>query len=174
MPITQNIQDDQILYANRQNVCFFKFVGEVRHGQSKGLESLIASLFNEQGSVCQDVVVDLTQAKYLDSTNLGLLAMIARHMLKHHQRKATLISTDADMTTLIQSMCLDQVFIMLDKPLHEVNAFSQLTQHNADEQQHAKMILAAHEELLTLSESNRQTFQPVVDLLKQELQNKGD
>ncbi|ALT00153.1 STAS domain-containing protein [Lacimicrobium alkaliphilum] len=168
------MQDDQILYANLQGVCFFRFVGEVRHGQSGGLEALINTLFDARDCVCDDVVVDLSQAKYLDSTNLGLLAMIARNMLEHHQRKPTLISTDKDMTTLLQSMCLDQVFTLLDKPLDAPDAFVEVSGQSADEQQRARMILAAHEELLKLGESNRQTFQPVVDLLKQELQSRND
>jgi anti-anti-sigma factor len=165
------MQDDQILYANLQGVCFFRFVGEIRHGQSAGLEALINSLFNDKNGVCKDVVVDLSQASYLDSTNLGLLAMIARNMLEKHQRKPTLISTDKDMTTLLQSMCLDQVFTLLDKPLDAPDAFVEVSDQGAGEQQRAKMILAAHEELLKLGESNRKTFQPVVDLLKQELQS---
>ncbi|GGD71814.1 STAS domain-containing protein [Lacimicrobium alkaliphilum] len=168
------MQNNQILYANLQGVCFFRFIGEVRHTQSSGLEVLINGLFEGKESVCQDVVVDLSQARYLDSTNLGLLAMIARKMLEHHQRKPTLISTDKDMTTLLQSMCLDQVFTMLNKPLDTPDAFVLVSDQSADEQQRAKMILAAHEELLELGKSNRQTFQPVVDLLKQELQSKED
>lgn len=166
--------DDQILYANLRGVCFFRFVGEIRHGQSAGLEALINSLFDDKDCVCNDVVVDLGQAKYLDSTNLGLLAMIARNMLEHHQRKPTLICADKDMTTLLQSMCLDQVFTMLDKPLDAPDAFVEVSDQSADEQQRAKMILAAHEELLKLGEGNRKTFQPVVDLLKQELQSRED
>ncbi|WP_088329291.1 STAS domain-containing protein [Lacimicrobium sp. SS2-24] len=164
------MQDNQILYANLQGVCFFRFVGEVRHNQSSGLEVLINNLFNDAENVCDDVVVDLSQARYLDSTNLGLLAMIARKMLETHQHKPTLISTSKDMTTLLQSMCLEQVFHLIDRPLDAPDAFVEVADQSTDEKQRAKMILAAHEELLKLGDSNRQTFQPVVDLLKQDLQ----
>lgn len=162
------MNDNQILFARQNDICFFKFIGEVRYTASGGLDRLIDKLFQDPGQ-CRDAVVDLREASYLDSTNLGLLAMIARKLITAHDRKPTLLSTNQEVNRILQSMCLDQVFILLDQPEKLGQPLQQWQQIEPDDRDRAKMLLTAHEALLELGEQNRQTFQPVVDMMRQEL-----
>ncbi|MDF2179724.1 STAS domain-containing protein [Aliiglaciecola sp. CAU 1673] len=164
--------EDQVLFAKHGQLCVFKFTGNVRHTQSAGLDHFVHELFSQQ-SGCDEVLVDLRECHYLDSTSLGLLALIARLYIKLHQRHPSLLVTEKDMQALLCSMCLDKVFTLVNQPTSARElAFAEMPAANQSEIEHVKTILKAHEELLTLDEGNRQTFQPVVDLMKQELAEK--
>lgn len=167
------MSDDQVLFARHNRVCIFKLSGDVRHTQSAGLDQFVRSLFEEQ-KVCDEVMVDLSACRYLDSTSLGLLAMIARLFIKQNGRPPSMLVTEKDILALISSMCLDKVFHLVQHGPSDVQmAFSEVPSQRQDEQEHIATILRAHEELLSLDQANREVFQPVVDLMRQELAEKN-
>ncbi|AWL13457.1 hypothetical protein HMF8227_03009 [Saliniradius amylolyticus] len=165
---------NHILFARQQKMVVFKLVGELRHTDSLGLDSLIQEVFVScEKPAVQEVLVDLSESRYMDSTILGLLAMIARLSIKKLGHKASLLCTNQDVLAILNSMCLDQVFILigaLDQAETGVE-YQSVDSLTSDEKARARVILEAHRSLMNLSESNKATFQPVVELMKQELES---
>lgn len=162
------MRDEQVFFANHAGLCVFKFVGELRHTSVEGMDEFIRHLFTH--FTCSRVAVDLTETEYMDSTCLGLLAMLARFSISHNKGKPSLFCTNANMLLLLKSMCLDQVFHFVEARIEDVPMRGVSEEANPDAQ--AEMIYQAHKELSALSEENRKLFQPVVELMEKEREGK--
>lgn len=158
----------QILFASINNCCFFKLCGELRYTNAAGMDDLIERLFSKPVS-CQQVIIDLNDATFLDSTHVGLLASLARYCQQQQLPKPTLFSTQPQINELLFSLCLDEAFEIVEKPTSPDVSLSGVTTSPYSEQQQGEMILRAHQALIDLNEKNKAEFQPLVDLLKQQL-----
>jgi anti-anti-sigma factor len=161
-------ESPQILFANIDNCCYFKLCGELRYTNATGIDDLIERLFGAQIS-CRQVVIDLNQATFIDSTYVGLLASLARYCQQQQLAKPTLFSTQTEINELLFSLCLDQAFQIIQQST-SVNAdMTSIAAKVYSEQQQGQMILRAHQALIDLNDKNKAAFQPVVNLLQQQL-----
>lgn len=161
-------EQQQILFACIDNCCYFKLCGELRYTNATGMDDLVERLFRQQ-SGCKQVVVDLNAANFMDSTYVGLLASLARYCQQQQLPRPTLFSTHAEVNELLFSLCLDQAFDIVQHATGQDYAMTAISGQNYSEQQQGQMILRAHEALIALNDSNKSQFQPVVDILKQQL-----
>ena len=164
---------DKILYAAQNGVWFIKLVGNIRYTGVAGFDAFVDRV-THHGKV-KDLLVDLNETTYLDSTTLGLLAVLASFVLKQRGFKPKMVSSNPSVTENIENMGLDRVFILLKNddvgasaPLSEIPAVER------DELERARHILTAHKAMMALSEKNREVFHDVVELLEQDLQAKTD
>jgi len=151
------------MFAREAGTCLFRLSGELRHTACAGLDKLAHELEHGQMLDCKEVVVDLGQAEFLDSTNIGVLATIARGSMLRLGRRATLYSPRPEITRLLRDMCMERAFVLVDKKLDTHAELVEVGDTEADEQLRARMVLRAHEALIDLDERNREAFQPVVD-----------
>jgi anti-anti-sigma factor len=160
--------DGRILYAIRDRVCFLKFVGDANHAATVGLDSLINELF--ENDLVEDVLVDLTETTYIDSTSLGELTKLSDLLMRRRSRKATIVSTQSGISEVLCNLGLDQVFVVVDSPPGGAGELHELPAVQLSERQNALRILEAHRKLMELNEKTGQEFRTVVDVLEQELQ----
>ncbi|MCC5827206.1 STAS domain-containing protein [Alkalimonas sp.] len=165
------MSDEQILFACLQDHCYFKLTGELRYTNAIGMDDLIEQLFEQEQPACAQVVVDLNEASFIDSTHIGLLASLARHCQQHQLPRPVLFSTNTEINQLLQGLCLDSVFDFVEHPTNQSIDMTPLQSGQASDQDKGEMILRAHEALLDLSDKNRQEFKPVVDLLRKQLRD---
>lgn len=159
---------DQILFACVEHCCYFKLCGELRYTNATGMDDLVERLFSAKLQ-CKQLVVDLNQASFMDSTYIGLLASLARYCQQQQLPKPTLFSTQPQVNELLFGLCLDQAFDIVQQPTHHAVDMSSVQAQPYSEQQKGLMILHAHEALIALNDKNRSEFQSVVDVLKQQL-----
>lgn len=159
---------EQILFACVEHCCFFKLSGELRYTNATGMDDLVERLFSAQIQ-CNQLVVDLNEASFMDSTYIGLLASMARYCQQQNLPKPTLFSTHALVNELLFSLCLDQAFDIVQQSTHEEFDMTSVTAQPYSDKQKGLMILHAHEALIALNEKNKAEFQSVVDILKQQL-----
>ncbi len=167
--------NDAIGYAVHDGVGYLKLSGELRHDTAAPLDALIERLFEPETLEITAVVIDLTEVSFMDSTVIGLLASIARALLSRSLAAPTLFSTNPEINQLLCSLCLDQVFTIVDAPTDR--PLGALKMHAmevecGERQCSSATILKAHEVLIEMNESNRDAFQSVVDLFRDELQRK--
>lgn len=106
------MNEGSFLFAEKDSSYFIRLVGDIKYTVCSGFDKFIDDIFNEANPV--DVLIDLTEASYIDSTNLGLLAKIAKLMDARHKRKVTIISTNDDINTILVSVGFDEVFDIID------------------------------------------------------------
>lgn len=158
----------QIYFACLEGCCYIKLCGELRYTHASGMDDLLARLQSQQ-LPCERLVIDLNQASFMDSTYLGLLASLARFCQQQQLPKPTLFSTQPEINTLLYSLCLDQAFEIVQQPTTAQLSMDPLQEAAYSEQQQGRMILRAHQALVALNDKNKSAFQPVVELLKQQL-----
>jgi len=166
-------EQEQILFASINNSCYFKLCGELRYTNATGMDDLIERLFSSQ-ITCDQVVIDLNQATFIDSTYVGLLASLARYCQRQQLPKPTIFSTQIEINELLFGLCLDQAFQIVQQPTNLSSGkvpldMTSVPARSYTEQEQGNMILRAHQALIDLNDKNKAEFQPVVNLLKQQL-----
>jgi len=157
-------------YALQNEVLVVKFAGSLCLGDafqtSAAAEQLFARLFAEGGF--KHVALDLTETENLDSTNLGLLAGVARFTDEVLGNKPTLFSTNPDITSLLQQVGLDSVFHMVNESPKNEGELEQVTPTDALETDFSALVLEAHRALAALNDANRAQFKNVLEVFERE------
>ncbi len=154
----------KILQAEQQGIYVLKFIGEIRLYLCSTLYMIIDSM--SSNPEFKTVVVDLSETTIIDSTTLGLLAKIAVLAKKKSAFLPTIISTNPDVTRIIQTMGFGEIFIIMKEPAANIKELEELPVLRATEQQVREKVLDAHLTLMELNESNREEFKDLVQALE--------
>ncbi|MGF1526226.1 MAG: STAS domain-containing protein [Candidatus Competibacterales bacterium] len=152
-----------VFYAKHDRLYILKFVGDIRYTLSCALDDFLDELFARNDF--DGILLDLSATTYIDSTNLGLLAKISRHLRRGGFPRPTLYTTNDDITTLLTSMGFDQAFTLCADRGSCLAAVQQLAVTNPSKGQLTRTLVDAHHALCDLSEANREKFQGVLDAL---------
>ena len=155
-------------FAENENFYLIKMSGNLKYTGSGGFDIFIENIFSKIEN--KAVVIDLTEAQYLDSTNLGILAKIADTMLSDFEQKTTIISSNPDITTLLTNIGFDDYFTILDECPDTSTVLSDISEMVTGNRSMALMMLEAHKSLMELNNDNKNVFSSVVDLLEKEVQ----
>lgn len=161
------MEPGSVLHASHEGVHVLRFLGDIRYPLSPSVERYIQQLF--AAGQPAGFVVDLSETKNIDSTNLGLLARIAERMRKGGGSRVTIVCDQPDINDLLTGMGFDAVFRIVErsKPLsgEEVQV---LTERETDRDAVADIVLEAHRTLMAMNEHNREMFHDVVAAIEQE------
>jgi anti-anti-sigma factor len=162
------MREGRIFYADHDRVHVLRYVGDIRHPLAASVgafvERLLARIDGDSA-----LVLDLTEAEAIDSTNLGEMARIADGWSARGGRRATILSTRPEISQVLRCMAFDEVFDICTEstapaagePIPDIAASRELT---------LRTILSAHQRLMLMSESNRGQFTEVVNLMERELE----
>lgn len=155
-----------IEYAGLNGTHVFKLVGQVRAPSCCSLDHLLDKL--HQLPEVTGVVVDLTDAEFMDSTALGVVAKLGLKIRDLYQIQPILLSTNTDLTTLANSMGLGQVFTLLNCRNTTACCLESLPETATTQDDMLHTVLDAHRTLISLNDSNRAMFEPLVKQLERE------
>ena len=156
--------DACIQFATLGGTTIIRLFGDIRYTISAAFSDFLEGLFQDEAIT--DIIVDLTGATAIDSTNLGLLAKIAIHSRQHLHHPSIIVSDNHDINEVLRSVSFDQVFELVsayELPEAEPQA---LQPETADRERLAKVLLEAHKTLMGLSEENQAKFRDVVNVLE--------
>jgi len=156
--------DGKVLHACHDDVHVLRYIGDIRYTLSPSISSFLEGIF--AGPKPAGFVIDLTQTDCIDSTNLGLLARIAKRMQILGAPQVTLVSNRADINSLLTSMALDEVFDIIADTDLVTGVAQELPREDADRETLARTLIDAHRALMELSEHNREMFRDVVASLE--------
>ncbi len=155
-----------IEYAAFQGTHVFKLFGEVRAHSCMSLDHLLDTI--ERQDVVTGALVDLTEATFIDSTTLGMLAKLGLQLHEHRGFQVVMLSTNPDITTLANSMGLNQIFVMVNCKGSDQCFTETLPEECPDHLAMLHTVLEAHRTLMNLNASNRAMFEPLVTQLEKE------
>lgn len=162
------MEQGKILYAKKDAVCIIKAVGTITCHTVTGFDTFINQLAHDAD--INDVLIDLCYTAYIDSTNLGLLAEIARIMQENGKKKPTIVTVNERINEVIENMGLHKVFTVLSDSADDTEEYSEIPETDQDEDHRARTILRAHKNIMAISEKNRFLFKDVVELLEDQIQ----
>ena len=155
---------NHIEFASHQDVIMLKLVGEIRASQCTSLETLLSVL---KAKNMTGMTVNLSETTFLDSTTLGTLAKLGLLARQKSGVQPVMFSTDTDVTTLVQSMGLGNIYLILNCRAMPA-CLSTLPQQYPDQREMLEMVLEAHRTLSALSNENQQRFASLVSQLEQQ------
>lgn len=158
------MQPGRILVAGQDGAFVIKLVGDVRLTLCTTLDEFFDEMLSAEGFA--SVVVDLSDALNVDSTTLGLLAKLAIKAKERFKFVPVILSTNRDITRVLESMGFDRVFRIREEPLLDDEDLGELPVLPCSEDSVKKRVLEAHRILMGLSDSNHAKFRELVSLLE--------
>ena len=158
------MQPGRILVAGQDGAFVIKLVGDVRLTLCTTLDEFFDEMLSVEGFA--SVVVDLSDALNVDSTTLGLLAKLASKAKERFKFVPLILSTNPDITRVLESMGFDRVFRIREEPLLDDEDLGELPVLPCSEDAVKKRVLEAHRTLMGLSDSNHAKFRELVSLLE--------
>jgi anti-anti-sigma factor len=123
-------------------------------------------------NIIEDFVIDLTDAEYIDSTNLGLLARIQVFSVGKLAKRPTLISSNDTINSILQNLGFDRLFTIIPAPLMPSNTMEELPIKISNDQPIQNVLLSAHRYLSDTNMKNGIVFKEIVDLLEKDIDKK--
>lgn len=154
-------------FAENNTFYLIKMSGNLKYTGSGSFDTFVEKIFLQIND--KEVFIDLTEALYLDSTNLGILAKISDTVSTKFNRKTTIISSNPDITTLLTNLGFDEYFTILDECPTTTTMLSDISEIVTGDRSMALLMLEAHKSLMELNDKNKKVFSSVVDLLQQEV-----
>jgi anti-anti-sigma factor len=158
------MQLGRILVAGQGGAFVIKLVGDVRLTLCTTLDEFFDEMLSVENFA--SVVVDLSDALNVDSTTLGLLAKLAIKAKERFKFVPVILSTNRDITRVLESMGFDRVFSIREEPLLNDEDLGELPVLQCSEDSVKKRVLEAHRILMGLSDSNHAKFRELVSLLE--------
>lgn len=155
----------QILFAEHEGKHVLKFVGDIRVNLAPTISAYVPKIgMGEESSI----VIDLKQTTCMDSTCLGVLAKIALAAKEQLGTLPTLVTTNPDVTRIVDSMGFEQLFYIIRDDTHTCDDAVELPTRVMNEAQLADQVLDAHRTLMKLSKHNEECFRDLVSALEGE------
>ena len=154
----------RILVASHDGVYVVIFEGDVRLTLCTAIDGYLERMFNDASF--RSVLIDLSNTENIDSTSLGLLAKLSIQAEKQFHYRPTLISTRPDITRILYSMGFDEVFNLVETPLMHTEQLAELPKIDTTPEDMRQRVLEAHQTLMAMNETNRDTFRDLVAALE--------
>ncbi|WP_372860611.1 STAS domain-containing protein [Spongiibacter sp.] len=158
------MQPGKILVAEQDGAFVIKLVGDVRLTLCTTMDEFFDEMLSSAGFA--SVVVDLIDASNIDSTTLGLLAKLAIKAKQRFGYVPVILSTNPDITRVLDSMGFDRVFSIREEPLLDDEDLGELPVLPDSEEGVRGRVLEAHRILMGMNDSNRAKFRELVSLLE--------
>jgi len=154
-------------FAEKGDITYLKMVGNLKYTSSSGFDHFVDGLMDRG---FQKVLIDLSKATYIDSTNLGLIAKIAGRARHNPDIHVTILSPNEDINEILKSVRFDKLFTIVDS-CPETEALEEIPDQDRDRLDDFKMLMEAHKALIDIHEDNRPQFKDVVELLEKEIKD---
>ncbi|MCK4981997.1 MAG: STAS domain-containing protein [Victivallaceae bacterium] len=160
------MSEGKILYSKGGQRYFLKMTGRLCFASGREFDKQLNIIFSDPA--VKDIMIDMSETDYLDSTILGLMAKIADFMIKKFHKKGIILSDNKNINYLLDNIGLNNVFIVVESYDYTPGMLQKIPNIKSSELENALTILDAHKRLISLNEKNRNVFKDVVELLEQE------
>ncbi|MGK0441492.1 MAG: anti-anti-sigma factor [Pseudohongiellaceae bacterium] len=153
-----------MLVADHQGTYLIKLIGDVRLTLCNTLDSYMDDMFGSQDFT--GVTIDLSDAQGIDSTSLGLLAKLAINAKKRGLAVPTILSPNADITRLLESMGFHKIFNICCQSMMSDADFQELPNQCGSEENVRTKVIEAHKVLMGMNDDNFDNFAELVSALE--------
>jgi anti-anti-sigma factor len=161
------LREDKYLAGEYEGKLFIKIVGNATMKNSKTLDLLFENVFKSEK---KDIILNLEECNYMDSTMLGLLAKTAIKLKKLWDKKMYAMNIPNTVCMSFKSTGVDKLMELIENSSSEKVEVEQLETRDFDGKSEKTMhILDSHRVLMELNDENKVVFKNVVNLLEQEL-----
>lgn len=164
------MKDGKIYYEKIDGKYIIKIIDAIKYSNITGFDTFI-EIFAQDSSL-KALIIDLREATYIDSTNLGLIVKIANITHKKIQQLPLLVSSNDRIDELLREVGFDKLFKIVKHIDYSPRNLKEIKNIELGEVKRAKTILTAHENISAINDKNRQKFKDVVDFFNTQLHKK--
>jgi anti-anti-sigma factor len=165
------MSSDGVFYSYIGKCCIIRLVGAIKYTTvAADFEKFIDTFIDKPDII--DVIIDMRECNYIDSTDLGILARISITQNQKNANKPVIVHTpDSGISTILKDVGFGRVFTLTDTITLQDTKFSDIESgEKQTELELAKMMVTAHEELIDMDESNLEKFSSVVNFMKKSIE----
>ena len=155
----------EILVAKKLGTFKLKIIGRATFAIGPTLRDLVQEIEDEENK--RGVTIDLTDCTGMDSTFMGILAMLALKVRKE-DIKIKIVNPGHN-RELLNGLGLKKLFNYTEEDL-QGDDWRTTNTHNATLKESAQTVLDAHKILMKADEANVDKFQNVVNMVEKELE----
>lgn len=158
-----------IKIAEKAGVFVVKMEGDVRLTLCLSFDEFVEDILQRPDYV--SVIFDLTRAKGIDSTTLGLMAKFSIKAGGFGFERPLVVSNNPSITRILVSMGFEDIFRLVEQRTLEMDAIEEgdamlVAQQNGDETAIQKKVLEAHRCLMAINDKNEGAFRELVETLE--------
>ena len=155
----------QILISDKADDYLIKLVGDVRLTLSGSLNRYMDVLFGNNN--VKSVVVDMLDAKAVDSTTLGLIAKLGLHCREYYQMNVKLFCQNPSIIRTLECMSFDEIIDIFQQSPNEFDAELRcLDAVTSEVDELRQQVLQAHKLLVKLNPKNKAEFTDLINALE--------
>lgn len=155
----------QILISDKADDYLIKLVGDVRLTLSGSLNRYMDVLFGNNN--VKSVVVDMLDAKAVDSTTLGLIAKLGLHCREYYQMNVKLFCQNPSIIRTLECMSFDEIIDIFQQSPNEFDAELRcLDAVTSEVDEVRQQVLEAHKLLVKLNPKNKAEFTDLINALE--------
>ena len=155
----------KILISDKADEYLIKLVGDVRLTLSGSLNRYMDVLFGNNN--VKSVVVDMLDAKAVDSTTLGLIAKLGLHCREYYQMNVKLFCQNPSIIRTLECMSFDEIIDIFQQSPNEFDAELRcLDAVTSEVDEVRQQVLEAHKLLVKLNPKNKAEFTDLINALE--------
>ena len=155
----------QILISDKADDYLIKLVGDVRLTLSGSLNRYMDVLFGNNN--VKSIVVDMLDAKAVDSTTLGLIAKLGLHCREYYQMNVKLFCQNPSIIRTLECMSFDEIIDIFQQSPNEFDAELRcLDAVTSEVDELRQQVLEAHKLLVKLNPKNKAEFTDLINALE--------
>lgn len=158
----------EIFVSKEKKTYKVKVVGRASFAIGPTLRNLAQRI--ESDAENKDVTIDLGECNGMDSTFMGILAMLALK-LKEENRNIKIANANEANRKLLRGLGLDKLFEYIEISLDHKENWEKEEDHKVSLEENAQTVLQAHKSLIETDTGNVEKFQKVVNMVQQEIEN---
>jgi anti-anti-sigma factor len=159
------LSQGQILISDKADDYLIKLVGDVRLTLSGSLNRYMDVLFGNNN--VKSVVVDMLDAKAVDSTTLGLIAKLGLHCREYYQMNVKLFCQNPSIIRTLECMSFDEIIDIFQQSPNEFDAELRcLDAVTSEVDEVRQQVLEAHKLLVKLNPKNKAEFTDLINALE--------
>ncbi|MGF1642099.1 MAG: STAS domain-containing protein [Thiotrichales bacterium] len=151
-------------YAREGGIWILKLAGDLRHTLAPAVNALFDHAFAD--AEFGGCAIDMAEVTMIDSTCLGVLARVANHHQEAGLDKPTIIGANADVVTVLESVCFEQLFHLEPSRVEPAAEFEQVPSVEVSKDDARALVLEAHRRLCAIDARTHDAFKDLVAALE--------
>jgi anti-sigma B factor antagonist len=159
----------EFLFGRFSNGIIIRIVGRGTMQESPAVRAIV-----EHSPGAREIVVDVTQCDYVDSTFLGCLIWTKKACEKLPGRHFAIAASHATRIKLFSTTSLDGYFDFIDACPEPLDSLTPIDVKQLDPQELGRHVMRCHQLLADMGGQHAEAFQAVADRLAIELGDRAD
>ena len=162
--------EDRFLYSELEDTIFIMIEGNATMKNSKTLSDLLKKIFDGEK---KNLVFEMSNCNYLDSTFLGLIAKCALEIKKKWNSTLYIMNASNMVMNGLKQTGIDKFIEKLEDKNLDIEGTEIEKSDFSERKDKTLYILEMHKTLVDLNDKNKETFKNVVDMIEKDLEKQN-